>query len=315
LSKKRSTRVAEFKFFSNLWPLIQHPSKEKPMPASIPIILKSSLILLCTISIISSLHKPIAEDYTRNHGHSWEEYDPSYFFKFQSVDAIIDSANAQFKLGDRNSLPYYDYIAEIVRKRFYHGYSYYSISDNPLIFLAGQYWSNLSAVVIPDDIMKHPMAACSQQSMVLMEIFRRNGTDFRKVTFDHHFTVEANIERQWRYFDTDIEPKFDKGRKSLNQLLATKEFDTIYNYAETNIIGFRRTLGTARFGRANKAPASHAAFFHRLGFFFVSNYFLLCALILMVFSSVRLSLKNLLKKPIGNIYSPLGLHVPETNQE
>lgn len=285
------------------------------MPASIQLILKSGLILLCAVSIISSLHKPSAEDYTQNHGHSWEEYDPSYFYKFQSVDAIIDSANSQFKLGERNSLAYYDYIAEIVRKRFYHGYSYYSISNNPLIFLTGKYWSNLSAIVIPDDIMKHPMAACSQQSIVLMEIFRRNGTNFRKVTFDHHFTVEANIERQWRYFDTDIEPKFDKGRKSLSQLLATREFDSVYNCAEKNIVGFRRTLGTARFGRVNESPASRAAFFHRLGLFFVSNYFLLSALILMVFSSVRVSLKNLFKKPIGNVYSPIGLHVPEPTQE
>jgi len=283
------------------------------MPASIQIILKSGLILLCTISIISSLHEPAAEDYTRNHGYSWEEYDPSYFYKFQSVDAIIDSANSQFKLGDRNSLTYYDYIAEIVRKRFYHGYSYYTLADNPLAFLAGRYWRNLSAVVIPDDIMKHPMAACSQQSIVLMEIFKRNGTDFRKVTFDHHFTVEAKIERQWRYFDTDIEPKFDKGRKSLKQLLATREFDSVYNYAETNIVGFRKTLGTARFGTANEAPALRATLFHRLGFFFVSNYFLLCALILMVFPSIRVSLKNLFKKPIGNIYSPIGVAVSDSD--
>jgi hypothetical protein len=285
------------------------------MSATIQIILKSSLILLCTISIVSSLHKPIVEDYKKSHGHSWEEYDPSYFFKFQSVDAIIDSANAQLMPGERNTLAYYDYVAEIVRKRFYHGYSYYTITDNPLASLAGKYWSNLSAIVIPDDIMKHPMAACSQQSMVLMEIFKRNGTDYRKVTFDHHFTVEANIEGQWRYFDTDIEPKFDKDRKSLAQLLATKEFDSVYSYAETNIAEFRKSLGTARFGRVNERPAWRAAFFHRLGLFFISNYFLLCALALMVFTSVRLSLKHVFKKPIRNVYSPLGVHMPKSNNE
>jgi hypothetical protein len=285
------------------------------MPASTQIILKSGLILLCAISIISSLHKPAIEDYTRNYGHSWEEYEPSYFYKFQTVDAIIDSANSHFKLGDRNSLAYYDYIAEIVRKRFYHGYSYYTIGDNPLVFLAGKYWSNLSAVVIPDDIMKHPMAACSQQSIVLMEIFRRNGTDFRKVTFNHHFTVEANIERQWRYFDTDIEPKFDKGRKSLNQLLATREFDSVYNYAETNIVWFRKTLGTARFGTVNQPPASRATFFHRVGLFFVSNYFLLCALILMVFSSLPVAVRSMYKKSIESVYSPVGLQASPAAKE
>src|SRR5207247_839373 len=103
-------------------------------------IVKATIIAVCTVSIISSLSKPSAEDYTRNHGLLTEEYDPSYFFKFQSIDDVIDTANAKFKLGDRNSLKYYDYIAEIIRKRFYHGYSHYNMAENPLIFAAGKLW-------------------------------------------------------------------------------------------------------------------------------------------------------------------------------
>ncbi|HET9826236.1 MAG TPA: hypothetical protein VFP87_12940 [Chitinophagaceae bacterium] len=285
------------------------------MSSATQMILKGSLIALCTISIISSLCKPEVEDYTRNHGHAWEQYDPSYFFKFQNINDIIDSANAQFKLGDRNSLKYYDYIADIVRKRFYHGYSSYSMADNPLIFLAGKYWSNLSAIVLPDDIMKHPMAACSQQAIVLMEIFKRNGTDFRKVTFDHHFTVEARIEKKWRYFDSDMEPKFPRRRKPLNELLATHMFDSVYKYAVANTADFRKELGTARFGKVNQPPASRATFAHRLGLFFVSKYFLFSALLMMIFSSVKISFRNLLKKPLEKLYSPVGVNFTNGNKE
>jgi len=163
--------------------------------------------------------------------------------------------------------------------------------------------------------MKHPMAACSQQSMVLIEIFKRNGTDFRKITFDHHFTVEADIERQWRYFDTDIEPKFDKGRKSLKQLLATREFDSVYNYAETNLAGFRRSLGTARFGKVNESPGIRATLFHRLGLFFISRYSLLSALILMIASSMRIAINSIHKKSIESVYNPVGLQASQANKE
>jgi len=294
---------------------IQHPSKEKPMSSRVETITKCTIIVLCTISIISSLSKTPTEDYKRNRGHAAEEYDPAYFFKFQSVNDVIDTANAHFKLGDRNTLKYYDFIGDIIRKRFYHGYSYYSIADNPLAYLAGKYWRNLSAIVIPDDIMKHPMAACSQQSMVLIEIFKRNGTDFRKITFNHHFTVEANIERQWRYFDTDIEPKFDKGRKSLAQLLATREFDTAYNNAETNIAGFRKSLGTARFGRVNDFPAERATLLHRICLFLISRYFLLSALILLIVSSISFPVSSFFKKPLRNVYTPIGLNASEPTQE
>ena len=285
------------------------------MSASTQMILKGSLIVLCTLSIISSLYKPKAEDYTKNYGHPWEEYDASYFLKFQSVDDIIDSADAHFRLGDRNSLGYYDYIADIVRKRFYHGYSYYNMADNPLVFLAGKYWSNLSAVVIADDVMKHPMAACSQQAIVLMEVFRRNGTPFRKVTFNHHFTVEARIENDWRYFDTDMEPKFQGPRKSLRELLAVHQFDTVYKYAVTNVTEFRKDLGTARFGRINERPASRATFLHRLGSFFVSKYFLFSALMLMILSTVRISLRSWFRKPLDDIFSPVGLNVAKNQNE
>src|SRR5258706_13954222 len=150
---------------------------------------KAVLIVLCTISIISSLYRPSAEDYKTNHGHSWEEYDPSFFFKFQSINDVIADANKQFERRERNSLNYYNLIAETIRKRFYHGYSYYNMADNPIAFLAGKFSGNLSAIVIPDDIMKHPMAACSQQAIVLTEIFKRTGVNFRKVTFDHHYTL------------------------------------------------------------------------------------------------------------------------------
>jgi hypothetical protein len=278
------------------------------------LILKGILIALCTISIVSFFYKPITEDYKKNHGHSWEEYDPSFFFKFQSINDVIEAANKQFAPTEKNSLQYYNYVAEIIRKRFYHGYSYYNMSDNPIVFLAGKFSANLSAIVIPDDIMKHPMAACSQQAIVLMEVFKRTGVGFRKITFNHHFTVEANIENKWRYFDADIEPRLQDERESLHELLATKQFDSAYAYAVTNMAGFYKILGTPRYGKINEAPAPRAEVFHKLCLFLISKYFLLSVLILMIFSSVTIHLKNRYLAPMGEFYMPIGVNVSDNEK-
>src|SRR2546423_10838183 len=152
---------------------------------SIRLLIKFIISCLCICSIITLVSKPSAEDYKKNYGHKWEQYDSSYFLKFQCVNDIIAAADKHFDVSKLNTLDYYNYVAAIIRKRFYHGYSYYKIKDNPIAFLSGMLiWNNLSAIVLPDDILKHPMAACSQQSIVLMEVFKKKGINFRKVGFD-----------------------------------------------------------------------------------------------------------------------------------
>jgi hypothetical protein len=233
------------------------------------------LLTLCILTFLSHFISPNFEDHSRSHGYAWETYDSSYFSKFQSVKEIIDTADRQFAINNKNSLAYYNYIAEIVRKRFYHGYSRYTMSDNPLAALAGRLvWDDLSAIVIADDIMKHPMAACNQQALVLMEIFKRNGVNYRKVAFTKHYTVEAWIEGEWRYFDTDVEPNFHNKRTSLDNLLATNRFDSLYS-----ILGdpqVTKTLSSVHnYGMTNENPAPRAEFFHRACFLLTSKTFLI----------------------------------------
>src|SRR6185369_17938080 len=110
----------------------------------IRLILQTAIIAFCLLSITSSFFKPKFEDHSKNLGHSWEEYDPSFFNRFQTVDAIIAEANSKFDLSKRNTLEYFNYIDELIRKRFYHGYSYYSMADNPLAFLGGKIYSDIS---------------------------------------------------------------------------------------------------------------------------------------------------------------------------
>lgn len=259
------------------------------MAAKALLLVKCAIIILCSFSIISSLSIPKTEDYKKNNGHPWEQYESAYFFKFQNVDDIIAFADENFAPEQRTSMVYFEFVADIVRKRFYHGYSYYSMADNPIAFVAGKFTDgHLSAIVIPDDIMKHPMAACSQQAIVLMEVFKRKGVPFRKVEFNHHYTVEAKIENDWKYFDPDLEPNFENRRESITHLLASGRFDTVYNKPGINLSEVHMALGAPRFGKINQAPAPETSFLHRFTFFLNSKYVLFGALLLMIFSTVKI---------------------------
>lgn len=55
---------------------------------------------------------------------------------------------------------------------------------------------------IPDDIMQYPMAACSQQSIVLMEFFRKKSIPYRKIGFDHYFELEGFKNTRMRNFSS-----------------------------------------------------------------------------------------------------------------
>jgi hypothetical protein len=54
--------------------------------------------------------------------------------------------------------------------------------------------------------MKHPYAGCSQQAMILMEVMRRKGIDYRKIGFPHHYALELRFGSHWYYFDPNMEP-------------------------------------------------------------------------------------------------------------
>jgi hypothetical protein len=49
----------------------------------------------------------------------------------------------------------------------------------------------LSCKVQPEDIMKHPNAAFSQQALVMMELLRRKKVSYRKAGFLHYSALEV----------------------------------------------------------------------------------------------------------------------------
>jgi hypothetical protein len=235
---------------------------------------------LAAFSFWSSLQNK-SKDYQQNNGYKWEQYDPSYFLKYQTVQDIIDTADNQFAKKDQNTIPYFNFIAGLIRKRFYHGYSSYSLAENPLAFLSGRLiWNHLSAVVIADDILKYPMAACSQQAIVLAAIFKARGIDYRKICFPNHFAIEGFIEGEWRYFDTNMEPDI-KEREPIDSIMAKNKFNVIYRHVPEKQ-SFKR--GTAYYskGQVNEVLAPNATLFHRVTGFISSPFKALSIMILLL---------------------------------
>lgn len=147
-----------------------------------------------------------------------EEFDPSLvrINSIKKLENLCDSIyNEQKK--QNPSLVFEDnyplIASSVVRKKFYHGYSSYGFSNNFMALMLEPFTGKwVSAIVIPDDIMKHPFAACSQQSIVMMTLLNRKGFTTRKVGFNGgkkwggHFCFEAFYNNNWHFFDTDQEP-------------------------------------------------------------------------------------------------------------
>jgi hypothetical protein len=154
-------------------------------------------------------------------------------------------------------------VNDIIQRKFYHGYSYYSMQDNFLAYLAGKYiWGDLSAIVIPEDLVKHQMAACSQQAIVMMAVLKQRGYKVRKLGLTGHYILEVFYNNQWHVFDPNHEPKYQGiPHDSINALLANGLI--IESYSKTlKPEQVKEVFKKLEVGKVNSVPAKNARIFH-----------------------------------------------------
>ncbi len=210
-------------------------------------------------------------------GSEW--FDPS-LMRLNSMDKLesyCDSVFGKPIISTADSAKYANLVGFVLRYRFYHGYSYYKLGQNFIGWaLAPFVHKNMSAIVIPNDILKHPNAACSQQSIIGMELFRKKGFTVRKVGFfdpiviKGHFCFEVFYGNKWHFFDPDKEPVLrllvDLNRPSIKELTSNKKLmDSIY-YKEDSIArsGY---LTKFSYGPVNKFPAPNAIIYQYVTMF------------------------------------------------
>ena len=94
-----------------------------------------------------------------------------------SLEKIItynDSIYLTKKIKTFDTAAYVKIVSETIKQRFYFGLLHYRFAENWIAALSGKLlWSHLSAVVNPNDILKHSEGLCSQQTIVFMELLKR----------------------------------------------------------------------------------------------------------------------------------------------
>lgn len=211
-----------------------------------------------------------------------EAYDPSLarLNTIKKLKYYCDSLYARRYPGsiDQNdsgfSARYAELISAVAREKFFHGYSSYGFSNNYMALLLEPLFNKwLSAIVIPDDIVKYPFAACSQQSIVMMRLFASKGIPTRKVVFDGgekyggHFCFEAFYGNAWHFFDPDKEPNAgllnSLGRPDIQTLAANDSIlVSVYSHLSAdNAIGLYKNYF---YGQLNEAEAPRASIYQKV---------------------------------------------------
>ncbi|KAA9041985.1 hypothetical protein FW778_08205 [Ginsengibacter hankyongi] len=214
------------------------------------------LLFLPLLFNISACEKPVYDNS--------EMFDPS-LSKLNSVNKLIEysdsSANCKhIKIG---TLEYGILVGSILRKRFYHGFSYYTFQENWLAVAAqASLGRALASPVDPNEILKFPYAGCSQQAIVMMRIMKEKNVPFRSVGFPHHYATELFFKNSWYIFDSNLEPKIKpKERKENNWKSSADSLKKFYRGGNQYL---NWTFGNATpiiFGKPNADPAPHASIF------------------------------------------------------
>ncbi|MFN8250087.1 MAG: hypothetical protein U0T68_14130 [Ferruginibacter sp.] len=223
-----------------------------------PLLIISAIVL----AIPNFIPRDINEQLPYNQA---ERYHP-VLAEINSIDKLekyVDDEAAIKKI-DIHTPQYPLLLAYFISCRFYHGFSHWKLSENWIAAVGEKVTGiGLSCKVKPDDIMKHPDAACSQQALVMMEILKRKKIDYRKVGFPHHYALEVKVQDRWYYFDPNMEPKMNLTQRihenwnGDNDLLK-QYYDSAKHHNLSYQFGDKQK---AAFGTINEIPAQRLKLF------------------------------------------------------
>ncbi len=207
-----------------------------------------------------------------------EEFDPA-LLRLNTLNSLEEYCDSLYgALHADNNIDQFEQnftnlVSSVVRNRFYHGYSYYGFNNNYIAAIFSNLTqSGYSATVIPDDILSYPYAACSQQSIIMMEVLKDKGLTTRKVGFSGkkwggHFCFEVLYKGNWHFYDPNLEPDptlmnaWD--HPSIAYLVAHQDLllNAYRKYPREEILDI---FPTYSYGVPNRFPAQHAMVFQKV---------------------------------------------------
>ncbi len=203
-----------------------------------------------------------------------ESFDPSLsrLNSVSSISAYIDSIYTQRNQSLFDTATYVSVASQTIKQRFYHGLSEYTMSDNWLAWLCGKFlWSHFSAIVIPNDILKHNEGLCSQQTIVFLDILRKKNINFKTTGLGPkegpgHFLCEVHYNGSWHLHDVNKEPQWEliyNSHKNIDYYLTYP--DTLYKVYQYRMLRpeFDSLIKEYNYGDVNEFPAKKMLLFHQ----------------------------------------------------
>ena len=197
--------------------------------------------------------------------------------RFKSIEAItahIDGIYSANHLSTEiDTLDYVRVTSDIVKRRFYHGLSEYTLKDNWIAYLGAKlFWNHLSVIVDPDDILDYSQGLCSQQAIVFLEILKRKGIRTRWVGLGYkqgpgHFLAEVYYQGKWHMYDVNLEPHWEKIVNHHQSVAYYKQYKDSLFLVYEGIISkpvYDKIMEKVQYGEINEFPAKNMLLFHHI---------------------------------------------------
>jgi hypothetical protein len=192
-----------------------------------------------------------------------EAYDPS-LAGLDSVDKIVGAAHQRARRPGTTEAVYQ--LEQVMRYRFYHGYSRYGFHENWLAWLASRtVHPHLDAIVMPEEIARHGAAACSQQAIVVQAALTRMGVTYASVEVTDHFMTAAWINGEWHIVDPWGPNERNRSRLfKLEELMTVAGRKAMFPDVHASAKWDHLRFAVPRLVKIDEFPASRARLFHQV---------------------------------------------------
>lgn len=209
-----------------------------------------------------------------------ESYSPE-LAKINTMNKLDELFSKRLSNGD--TLIAVNFLDSVIRERFYHSYSEFTMNDNWIAYLCGYIWRDIRFIVTPERVIKYPMAACSQQGMIFQSVLKNHQIKFRTVAFEPvkekfsgHYTVEVFFNNKWHFYDTNLEPIIiQHDRPDIQSIIKDSLYKEMYSKSFNKHLQGNFREGKISEINENILPGQRMILFQKITYFLSKYLFLL----------------------------------------
>tara|TARA_X000001036_G_C20604880_1_gene776501 strand:+ start:249 stop:1109 length:861 start_codon:yes stop_codon:yes gene_type:complete len=188
------------------------------------------------------------------------------------------------------------YVADnLLREKFLHGNTNFSIQENWFLYIFNYFSINRNNSIylsnlLPEHILKNNKAICNQQAIIFQNLMAAVNIEYQSILFNinnannqfGHFASVVKIKDHWYLIDTNMEPNYKKGDKSIIPSLLKGDVD-VFNGLYPNHQFKNIPDGSISLSSLNKNPALYGQLI-QLFSYYLSNLGWIIFLILFLMS-------------------------------